>query len=335
MARLMKLGFHVLLVMAFLIIFCPVLKAENDAKAEAVDSAMSETESKVQSAAAQDKESIGYRQKLGQIITTEEEEQAVTHELDSYVRYAPTRSLSGQPGKISVIKAASEYSFAFKAFGQLPIEVGIISEDIDINTSDAVPVSLPSHLTELVFGAEATLPFFTLDKTYIRLGIRPAFYSSNWNFKANSFNFGSHALVIYQASEKLTLVVGVSASPGFENPITPFAGLIYKPNDKLTFDLVPSRPVISYKINDRVTVFGEGGFSRGEFKVTKDEVKGAALRYNEIHFAGGVKASVNKYIDTYLSCGRMFNHYLKYRDSLGKVDIKNNTYSEFRVEMKI
>ncbi len=335
MARLMKAGFHVLLVMAFLIIFCPVLKAENDAKAEAVDSAMSETESKVQSAAAQDKESIGYRQKLGQIITTEEEEQAVTHELDSYVRYAPTRSLSGQPGKISVIKAASEYSFAFKAFGQLPVELAIGGVDIDINANDAVPVSLPSHLTKLSLGAEVTLPAVVLDKTYVRLGITPAFYSSNWNFKANSFNFGSHALLIYQPSEKLTLIVGVAVSPGFEGPITPFAGVIYQLNDKLTFDLVPSRPAIYYKINDRLTLFGESGFSGAEFKVSKDGYDGAALSYNEIHVGGGAQIKVNKYIDTYLSCGRMLNHYLEYRDSLGKVNMKNNTYSEVRVEVKI
>jgi hypothetical protein len=103
----------------------------------------------------------------------------------------------------------------------------------------------------------------------------------------------------------------------------------------LTFDLIPSRPTITYEINDRVTVFAEGGFSGGEFKVTKDNLQGAALSYNEIHLGGGVKITVNKYIDTYLSCGRMFNHYLKYRDSLGKVDIKNNTYSEFRVEVGI
>ncbi|MCU0652225.1 MAG: DUF6268 family outer membrane beta-barrel protein [Candidatus Omnitrophica bacterium] len=320
---------RLILAIIFLLSFHPALRAETTVAAEAAS--VAETQPVSEGA----EEGIEYRQKLGKVITMEDEENKVGFEADSYARYMPTRSLVSQPGKISVTKAASEFSYAFKAFGELPVEFAIGGENVDINTNDAVPVSLPSHLTELTFGAEATLPAFGLEKTYIRLGITPAFYSSNWNFKANSFNFGSHALVIYQATDKLTLVAGVSVSPGFEDPITPFGGLIYKPNDKLTFDLVPTRPAITYQINDRIAVFGEAGFEGSEFKVSKDGYTGAALSYNEVHFGGGIKFSVNKYIDTYLSCGRMINHYFKYRDSLGKVDMKDNTYSEFRVEVKI
>jgi len=320
---------RLILAIIFLMAFQPVLKAETPVAAET--SAVEE----IQPASQGEEAGIEYRQKLGKIITMQDEEEKVEYEVDSYVRYMPTRSLVDQPGKISVIKAASEFSYAFKAFGELPVELAIGGADVDINTNDAVPVSLPTHLTAVVFGAEVTLPAFGLDKTYIRLGITPSFYSSNWNFKANSFNFGSHVSVIYQASDKLVFVAGLSVSPGFEDPITPFGGLIYKPNDKLTFDLVPTRPAISYEINDRLTIFGEAGFEGNEFKVSKDGYTGATLSYNEVHFGGGIKLSVNKYIDTYLSCGRMFNHYLKYRDSLGKVNIKDNTYSEFRVEVKI
>ncbi len=334
MPKLIRIAFCLALALVSSAIFCPLLKAETPAELEAINNAMAQAEEKTQPV-SQNEEGVEYRQKLGKVVTPQDEEEWITHEVDSYVRYAPTRSLSDQPGKISVIKSASEYSYSFKLFGQVPVELAIGGADININANDAVSVSLPSHLTEVVFGAEATLPFFTLDKTYIRFGITPSFYSSNWNFKANSFNFGTHALVIYQPTEKLTLIAGIAVSPGFEYQIAPFAGLIYKPNDRLTFDLVPSQPAISYKINETVTVFGEGGFSGGEFKVAKDDLKGAALSYNEVHFGGGAKVSVNKYIDTYLSCGWMFNHYLQYRDSLGKVNMKNNTYSELRVEVKI
>jgi len=335
MFKTIKVFFCFVSVLIASVIFCPVLKAETPAEPEAVNNTVAQAEEKVQPQSDdQFGEGIEYRQKLGHVVTPQAEGKQIVHELDSYVRYSPTRSLKSQPGKISIIKSVSEYSYSFKLFDQIPIELAFGGADVNINANDAVPVSLPTHLTEVAFGAEATLPLF-FDKTYIRFGITPGFYSSNWNFKANSFNFGSHVLAIYQPNEKLTLIAGIAVSPGFEDPITPFGGLIYEPNDRLSFELVPSRPTISYKINDMITVFGEGGFYGAEFKVSKDGLKGAALAYNEVHVGGGVKVSVNNYIDAYLSCGRMFNHYLKYRDSLGKVNMKNNTYSEFRVEVKI
>jgi hypothetical protein len=51
-----------------------------------------------------------------------------------------------------------------------------------------------------------------------------------------------------------------------------------------------------------------------------------------MHLGGGLKYSLNKFIDTSLSVGGMFNRTLKYRDSLGKVNIQNCLYTEFRVE---
>jgi hypothetical protein len=123
--------------------------------------------------------------------------------------------------------------------------------------------------------------------------------------------------------------------PGYEEQLAPIAGVIYKPNDKLTFNLVPTRPTITYALNDKVTLFGEGGLSGGEFKITKDDLKGLTLAYNEIHMGGGIQYKINKFIQSSLSVGGMFDRSLKYRDSLGKVTIKDGLYTEFRVEINM
>ncbi|MDD4894813.1 MAG: transporter [Candidatus Omnitrophica bacterium] len=337
MPKLLKTGFIALIGIFILSPFSFAATTGNSSRdmvlTEALDQVQQKTDAVTE--ATPEYEPKVFRQKLSTAVVAEEKEEAPRSEFDSYVRYMPTRSLASQPGKISIIKSAAEYSYNFKAFGKLPIQLGIGAEDININASDAVPVSLPAHLTSFTFGAEATLPFFTLEKTYLRLGIMPSFNSTNWNFKANSFNFGSRAMVIYQPSDKLTFVLGLSSEPGFENPLMPFGGIIYEPNDRLTFNLVPSRPTISFDLTKHITAFWEGGMSGGEFKVTKDNFNGAALDYSEMHTGLGLQIRPNENIDASISFGRTFNQSLEYRDSLGKVNIKNGFYSEFRVEARI
>jgi len=99
----------------------------------------------------------------------------------------------------------------------------------------------------------------------------------------------------------------------------------------LTFNLAPKRPEISFSLNDRVTLFAEGGSALDEFEVRKDNLENVALQYREMHLGAGIQYKFNKLIQSSVSGGYMFNHYLKYKDSLGKVTTKNGGYAEFRV----
>lgn len=336
-SKVLKAGFIVFYGVFILSSFSFAATTDDSSRDMFLAEALNQAEQKadaVTQATPQD-ESMAFRQKLSSAVITEPKKEVPRSEFDSYVRYMPTRSLSSQPGKVSIIKSAAEYSYNFKAFDKLPIQLGIGAEDININANDAVPVTLPAHLTSFTFGAETTLPFFMLDKTYLRVGIRPSFNSTNWNFKSNSFNFGSRAMVIYQPNDKLTFVAGLSSDPGFENPLMPFGGVIYEPNDRLSFNLVPSRPTISFDLTKHITAFWEGGMSGGEFKVNKDNLNGAALQYSEMHTGLGLQIRPNENIDASVSFGRMFNQTLQYRDSLGKVDIKNGFYTEFRLEARM
>lgn len=274
-----------------------------------------------------------FRQKLESVITEEKEEEESPQELDSYIRYIPSRGVNALSGKVAIIAASSEYSYALKAFGKLPVEFSLDTQYIGIENTTGV--ELPAHLIGLSSGIETTLPFFKFNQTYLRVKVSPSFYGDDWNFSASNFRIPMHSFLIYRPNDKWTYILGAAVYPDFETKVWPILGFIYKANDKLTFNIVPERPNISYLLNDRVTLFVEGDSSYCEFEVDKDNLKNVVLSYKEIHLGTGIKYKFNKFIQTSISAGGIFNRSLRYRDSLGKVDIKDSIYTEFRVEINL
>ena len=257
-----------------------------------------------------------------------------SHKVDSYVRYIPSRSVDAMSGKVELIESGAEYSYEFKAFDKLPVKLSINNNYIGIEDS-LDSVELPAHLVGLTTDIETTLPFFNFNKTYLRLGISPAFYADDWDFPSSSFRIPSRYFLIYQPDAKWTFLYGVAVYPDFKNEVLPILGFIYKPNDKLAFNIVPKRPNITYFINDRMSLFAEGGTSLNrEFEVTRDNTKNVVLRYKETRLGGGIKFKFNQYIHSSISAGSIFNRSLKYRDGQGKVNIKDGLYTEFRIEIE-
>jgi hypothetical protein len=255
------------------------------------------------------------------------------HNSDSYFRYMPSRKADSQSGKIEIMEADSEYSYAFKAFDKLPVKFSLDNKYIGIENTTGV--ELPAYLVGLTTDIETTLPFFNLDKTYLRLGISPSFYGDDWDFEASQFRIPSRYFLIHSLNDQWTFIAGVAVYPDFETKVWPILGFIYKPNDKLTFNIVPRRPNISYLLNEKIALFAEGGNSFGEYEVTKDNLENVVLQYKEMHIGAGLKYKVNKAVEASVSAGGMFGRSLKYRDSLGKVEIKDGAYAEFRLEARI
>jgi len=260
-------------------------------------------------------------------------EEGIMQDAESYVRYMPGRAAYDQSGKVGLIASNAEYNYAWKAFGKLPVELSIDSEYIGINNSTVV--KLPAHLTSLSIGAEVTLPFFNFDKTYFRVGVYPSMETGNWNFRSSAFRIPSQYALIYQPNEKLTLVAGIGVFPDYLDPVWGAVGFIYKPNDKWTFNIIPERGTITYALSEKLSLFAEGDIIRSEFEVDKDERKGVILEYNENRLGTGMQYQPNKNIQTSLSVGGAFGRNFRYDDSLGKVNIKNGFYSEFRIQINI
>ena len=270
-----------------------------------------------------------YRQALEEVVVKEEE--YFPQELDSYARYMPSRGAKAQSGKVGIIDSASEYSYEIKAWDKLPVEFSTSTRYIGINNSTAV--ELPAHLTKVDFGVSTALPFFNFNNTYLGIELNPSFLTDNWDLRSSAFSLTQRYFLFHKFDEKLSFVCGLRIEPHFEDPYWPILGFIYKPNDRLTFNIVPERPEISYALDKKLTVFLEGDNSSDEFRVTKDNLKNVPLQYNELHLGAGFRYHFNKHIKSSLSCGSVFNRSLKYRDSLGKVALENGLYTEFRLDI--
>jgi hypothetical protein len=253
--------------------------------------------------------------------------------VETYLRYFPSSSARAMPGEVKIVASGAEYSYEFKAFDKLPLKFSLDSRYIGIENSTEIKV--PAHLTGLSGDIEATFPFFSLNKTYLRVGVSPSFYGDDWNFTGSEFRIPWRLFAIYLPNEKWTFLSGVAVYPDFQKKLLPILGFIYKPNNKLIFNILPKRPNISYSVNEKLTLLAEAGSSFAEFEVTKDDLRNVVLRYNETHLGAGLKYRLNKTTEAFFSAGRAFGRRLQYRDSLGKVNIKDSLYAEIRIELKI
>lgn len=261
----------------------------------------------------------------------ENETEGCLCQVDTYLRYIPSRSVDAQSGKVEIIDSQAEYSYEFKVFEKLPLKFSLGTEYIGIE--DTVTVELPSHLVGLTTDIETTLPFFNFNSTYFRLGVSPSFYADDWEFSTSDFRIPSRYFLIFKPNTKLTLIGGIAVYPDFESEVLPILGFIYQPNDRLKFDIVPRRPNISYLVSEKITLFLEGGSSfNQEFEVERNNLEGAVLSYRETHLGSGLKFKLNKFMRGSISLGAVLNRSLKYRDNQGKVDIKDGLYTEFRLE---
>ncbi|MBM3249422.1 MAG: hypothetical protein FJZ09_01055 [Candidatus Omnitrophica bacterium] len=325
----MKALLSVFVIFMFAILFAASLRAEAPSREDAQEQVLAQAQA--EAATPEVRLIPEYRRKEREIITEEEE---LPWDIDSYFRYMPSVDAQNQGGDVTLMRTEEDFNYTFKAFGRLPVEFSLNHEYISIDNTTAV--RLPSHLSGLSLGIETTFPFFNVDKTYWRFAVNPSFYSDDYSFDSSAFRIPVQTFLIHQPNDKLTLVAGVAVRPGYDSEILPILGFIYKANDRLTFNIVPKRPYVAYKLNDRLTLFGEGGFNFGEYQITKGIYKDQVLKYNDAYAGAGLQYKINNNIQASVSGGGTFGRYLRYRDKdTGKVELENGPYSEFRIEIKI
>jgi len=283
----------------------------------------------------QPEQEVEYSQNLKQrIIKESREEENLPLAADSYFRFMPSSGAIAQSGSISLDRFVSEFSYDVKAFNELPVELIVSLSQIDINNSTII--KFPAQLTAFSFQAATTLPFFNFHKTYLRLELEPSWYTANWNFRGSSFTVPSRVILIWQRNDKFTLVAGLSEYPDNNTPVLPILGFIYTPNDKLTFDIIPLKPSITYKLSDKWSIFAEGGVTFEEYFLKNKRDGKVILEYHTGSLGSGLKYAFNKFIQASFSTGALFQRYFGYDpDRVGKVNLKNGLYTEFRLQMNI
>jgi len=253
-----------------------------------------------------------------------------SNQIDSDVRMIPARSVKGASGSIKIFENETNHSHTVEFFKKLPVKFSIGSQFIGIDKT--ITTTLPAHLTGVSFDSQVTLPFLNIDKMYLGIGVTPSFYGDKWEFTSADFRIPSRYYAIYQPNEKWTWVGGVKVLPRYKDQVLPIGGVIFRPNDRLNFNLTSDGPEVSYRFNDRITLFLEGDFSVDEFTVDRNNSKNVVLRYARTGIGGGIKLKINKFIQCSLSAGDAFNSTLRYRDNNDKVSIRSGLYYEFKME---
>ncbi len=273
------------------------------------------------------KKGVEYAEK--EAAKEEEEEPTIEFEFRSNAIYDPPTYVERMPGQVAVTEIISEINCDLKVLGKLPISISIANQYIIIK--DSVPVKLPSRLTGLAADFETILPFFKVKDTYFSFGISPSFYSEDWSFNWSAFRIPQRYFLIYRPCAEWVFIGGLGVFPRYEDKIWPIVGFIYTPTDRLTFNIVPERPNITYKLNDMISIFAEGDMAFDEYAVSRPQSTDVILRYRRMRAGGGVELNFGKHINTLLACGGVFDRRFKYSDKRAKVRMDSGFYLHGRI----
>jgi hypothetical protein len=234
-------------------------------------------------------------------------------------------------GDITVTETNFSTTHAFKAFGELPVEYSLNVGHIDIN--DDVPVDLPSHLESrsLGVGVKFPAPFIEDDRYFMGLDIYPTFNTDGYTWNSGAFRIPFRTYLIYKESEEFILVGGVSVRPDYDVEAVPILGLIYKPNERLSFNFASDDPNIAYKFNEATTAVWEFNFTLEEYEVTRESQDGVVLKYQDVSTGIGLQHKFNENLQASISVGGVFNRRLEYKDDVGKVVPDASVYTEFKL----
>jgi hypothetical protein len=184
-----------------------------------------------------------------------------------------------------------EYSHRFLLGGRIYLRLGAGYERFDFNRT-AVPV--PEYL-QSIYGL-AGLEYMVGNDVGAFLYLRPGFYTED-RLDISSFDIPvtlGRAFILQQ--DRLYLIVGATgAGLRGEFPVLPIAGVIWKPNDRLNFFLVPPEPRISYKVTRDLDVFVNGQIVGGSFRTHRDtavrpeRLQNATLDYTEYRAGLGLE----------------------------------------------
>lgn len=232
---------------------------------------------------------------------------------------------TGSEIDITTTRLSADYNY--KLSNGLPIDMAISIAHKDINTDS--PVELPSNLEarRLKLGTKFPVPFVSDDRFFMGIDILPTFNTDEWKWESGAFRLPFRSYVIFKESEDFILVGGVTVRPEYDREVLPLIGLVYRPNDRLSFNLASDDPNVSYKLSDATLLRWEFQYAYDEYEVTRGGQKGVVLQYQEISSGFGIEHQLNDSLKGIVSAGAVFNRQLEYKDEVGKVTPDAGVYA--------
>ena len=259
----------------------------------------------------------------------EEQEPQVSASVQSRHIYSSDIEVTGS--EVDITSTSFGLGSKFKVAGQLPVEILLNIGHKDINTDS--PVDLPSHLEarRLKVSAKFPVPFVSDDRFFMGIDILPTLNTDNWDWQPGAFRIPFRSYLIFKESDDFILVGGVTVRPEYEREVIPLFGLIYRPNDRLSFNLASDDPNISYKLTDATLLRWELQYAFDEYEVTRGAQEGVVLQYQEISSGFGIEHQFNETFKGTVSAGGVFNRQLEYKDDVGKVAPEAGFYTSARL----
>lgn len=258
-----------------------------------------------------------------------EEEPQVVAGIQS--RHIYSSDIEATDDDIDITSTKFDLTYKFKVAGELPVDISLDVGHKDINADTSV--DLPSHLGSRRLGLSTKFPapFVSDDRFFMGIDILPTLNTDNWDWKSGAFRIPFRGYLIFKESDDFILVGGVTVRPEYEREVIPLIGLIYRPNDRLAFNLASDDPNISYKLTDATLLRWEFQYAFDEYEVTRGAQEGVILQYQEISSGFGVEHQLNETFKGIVSAGGVFNRQLEYKDGVGKVAPDAGFYTSARL----
>jgi hypothetical protein len=153
--------------------------------------------------------------------------------------------------------------------------------------------------------------------------VSPDFSGDLNRLTTRDFQIGGMLAVRYApyGDDRLFFLLGVRVKTDAQPIVFPAAGIRWQPNAVLIFNLTAPRPEIDVKISRRITLFADGQFSGGNFRVPdstgsaigRPQFNNAVLTYREIRLGGGLRLKILPFatvqIEAGEAMGRDFDYY--------------------------
>lgn len=182
--------------------------------------------------------------------------------------------------------------------GQFNLTLGAAFERVSLRHSPLAP--LPDHLQSA--SGVATAGFVFQRKAWATLTLAPGFYGTD-ELTANDFNMPGVAAFHYLYRPNLHLIGGLAVDATRKAPVLPFAGALWRLNEKWNLRLTLPNARVEYRAywtpKATVDLFTGLSFSGGQYRVSKDlgrrrgrpDIGGQILSYSSQQVVAGASAA--------------------------------------------
>ncbi len=250
-------------------------------------------------------------------------------------RYISESDVDKQDGDLAVSETKFFFEHEFKLDNGMPVTISFMDKHTGINNDTAV--FLPEQLEgrSLGLGTKFPAPFTQSDNYFIGVDVFPSMYTDRWDESSwSAFRMPFRTYLIYKRDENFIVIGGLSFRPNFDTTVLPIIGFIYKPNDRLAFNIASDNPNIAYQLSDKTKALLEADIVNDEYEVIRNGELGRVLLYRELSTGVGLEHHFTDAITGLVSVGGVFSRSIRYEDDQGKIEPDAGMYVKARLTAK-